>query len=207
MKTHKIIQRGYLTCNCDKMYGTYRYTVLDKDENIVIDGIHKKEANGPTAYKFNVSTAGYYYVKISGITGTVNSSLGYSISVGSPTYFSGGCTIPCKEGTVVMSSSNRRTDATFDGTLLSDIPEDAVAYSVRINGIKSTSASSIRLENEKRGLSIDIPVFSSGKAKLTSMNFYVDSIWKATFSYRQNTSFTPTLTISYVYPVYEDVLP
>ena len=101
-----------------------------------------------------------------------------------------------------MTSADEIEDAHFDGEALTEIPKDAIAYSVTLSGIRSTQIKYARLENEKRGLDFALNISTWSKDGLTSMNMPVASMWTASLAYSNATSFTPVLKIYYAYPVY-----
>ncbi|MDE5780550.1 MAG: hypothetical protein K2I03_03615 [Lachnospiraceae bacterium] len=190
----------YITCNGDE----FDYIVEDETGNILLaDTYTDTDIFGPTAYKFNVPAAGYCYVKIMGI---LSSSTSYRFGIGGPTYSVSSCEIPCKEGVINMTSGDETKMAHFDGKALAALPKDAIAYSVKLSGIKNTAIKSARLENEERGLNFSLNTFTWSKDNLVSMNMPVASIWTASLKYFKEVSFTPVLKIYYAYPVYSTMV-
>lgn len=190
----------YMTCNGE----AFEFLIVDENGNSILERTYSKlGAFGPTAYAFDILEAGYYYVRI---TGRVSSSKDYLFLIGSPTYFTSKCNIPCSEGIVTMTAGNRTQTAHFNGREISNLPEDAIAYSVKMSGIGTTNVDSIRLENNHRGLSFSLDAYTWRKDSLTSMNLPVESIWTASFGYKKASTFTPVLTIYYVYPLHSNVV-
>ncbi|MBD5465599.1 MAG: hypothetical protein HDR22_07250 [Lachnospiraceae bacterium] len=190
----------YMTCNGE----AFEFYILNENADIIYQDTYlKRGAFGPTAYAFDIPEAGYYYVRITGI---VSSSKDYLFLIGSPTYFTSKCNIPCSEGTVTMTAGNRTQTALFNGGGISNLPEGAIAYSVKMSGIGTTNVDSIRLENNHRGLSFSLDAYTWRKDSLTSMNLPVESIWTASFGYKKASTFTPVLTVYYVYPLHGNVV-
>lgn len=100
-----------------------------------------------------------------------------------------------------MTSSARMKLAHFDGESMIT-PKDAIAYEVSLKGLNSTSVKSARLKNNKNGRSVELLKYSWRKSDLESMNMKVESMWTVELEYEKATSFTPTLKMYYVYPVY-----
>lgn len=191
---------NYMTCNGD----AFDFVIENSNGNIISTGSYSKTGFGPTAYEFTASAYGYYYVEI---IGTTSSYSRYLFLIGSPTYSLSSCTVPCREGTISMISGGGAQTGHFDAGSLSGIPEDAIAYTVRMSGLGTTNVSSVRLINDTDGYSISLDRYTWSKDNLVSMNMPVASTWTASFGYNNKAvSFTPTLTIYYVYPVYSSVI-
>lgn len=188
---------NYITCNSC----SFEYMVVDENGNTILMDTHLNSSSGPMGYEFNISTDGYYYVRITGVT---SSSKNYLFLIGSPTYLVGSCEISCSEGSISMTSNGGNQLGHFDGTMLSNIPEDAVAYSVRMSGIRSTYVKSILLENNQNGTSFSLASYTWDKEGLISMNMPVASVWTASFGYKKVGTFTPVLKVNYAYPVYNN---
>lgn len=190
----------YMTCNGN----SYDYVIEDASGNILLqDAYIDTGILGPTAYHFTVQEDGYHYVKI---TGRVSGSESYLFSIGSPIYSVAICEIPCKEGVINMTSSDKVKSVHFDGEAFATLPEEAIAYKVKLSGIKNIAIKSAILTNEKSGKSISLTTFMWDKDKLASMNMSVASMWTASLEYFKETSFTPVLRIHYAYPVYSTIV-
>lgn len=184
----------YMTCNGD----WFNFIIEDKNGSELLKDTYM-DAGRLTAYSFEVPTAGYYYVKI---TGSLSSSTNYLFNIGSPTYSVYHCDIPCEEGRINMTSGDEIKTAHFDGETLTTIPRDAVAYSVNLLGIRSTEIKYARLESRKKDLNFALNISTWSKSGLASMNMPVASMWTASLAYCKEASFTPVLKIYYAYPVY-----
>jgi len=187
----------YMTCYLKP----FRFLIEDEAGNeLYQDTYSSVEANrlGRTGYEFYVPSAGYYYVKVLGCT---SSSTKYDFTIGNPTYDMSSCEISCIEGSISMTSSTRIKSAHFDGENLI-VSKDAIAYEVSLKGLNSTSVKSARLKNNKNGRSVELLKYSWRKSDLESMNMLVESMWTVDLEYEKAASFTPTLKIYYVYPVY-----
>ncbi|MDE6252137.1 MAG: hypothetical protein K2M78_05800 [Lachnospiraceae bacterium] len=190
----------YMTCNGNE----FDYVIEDEYGNILLQDTYIDTGIfGPTAYRFSVTTAGYYYVKI---IGKVSNSKSYLFGIGSPTYSVSSCEIPCSEGIINMTSRDETKTAHFDGTALTTIPEEAIAYCVKLSGIRNTAIKSATLTNEKKRKSFSLTTFIWDKDNLASMNMPVASMWTASLKYFKETSFTPVLRVYYAYPVYSTMV-
>ncbi len=188
----------YMTCYLKP----FQFVIEDEAGNEVYQNTYtfvEADRRGRTGYEFHVPSAGYYYVKVSGCS---SFSTQYEFTIGNPTYYASSCEIPCTEGSISMTSSTRIKSAHFDGESMTTIPEDAIAYEVSLKGLKATSAKSARLKNNKSGRSVELVKYSWRKSDLESMNMKVESMWTVDLEYEKAASFTPTLKIYYVYPVY-----
>ncbi len=188
--------QNYLSCNGN----SFSYTVSDSNDNVIRTDTYIKLGYGVTAYELDITTSGYYYVCINGLS---NSSTSYLFLIGSPTYEFANCNIPCVEGSISMISGGGEQTGHFDGTSLS-IPSDAIAYSVIMNGVSSSAVSYIQLQNNSNMSSISLNAYSWDKSGIVSYNMPVSSMWTATFGYKTVKTFTPVLKVYYVYPVYEN---
>lgn len=190
----------YMTCYVKP----FSFLIEDESGNAVIADTYTYADTtrfGRTAYEFKVQREGYYYVRIMGCDPTSGQ---YEFTVGSPTYAMDTCEIPCKEGVISMTAGIATKKAHFDGTTLVDIPRDAVVEHVRLK-VTSTSIKSAKLINEKSGKSLSLDFSPFTKYNLTSMNMPAGSVWTAELKYNKTTSFTPVLTVQYVYPIYDIV--
>ncbi|MDE7478125.1 MAG: hypothetical protein K2M91_09280 [Lachnospiraceae bacterium] len=192
----------YMTCYIEP----FSFLIEDEVGNVLLNDIYTYADTarfGRTAYGFNVPKSGYYYVKILGCD---SSSKQYEFTVGGPIYDVSRCEIPCNEGMVNMTSSVKMKTVHFQGVESDTMPKDAIAYYVRLSGVKSQAIKSARLTNEKSGLSVELSKYSWRKDKLASMNMKVESMWTAKLEYNETTSFTPVLEVLYAYPVYSTMI-
>lgn len=171
-----------------------------KQIETLLSDVYNKTGRDLAVYRFEVPEFGYYYVEI---LGTKTDSTRYNFMIGSPTYELEIGYLSCEEGSITMTSSGGTRTAHFDGSTMPGLPADAVVSDVRMTGVSSTAASSIRLENVKRDLSFNLTNLTWYGDDLISMNLPLDSMWIAQFGYRKAITFTPVLRVNYVYPVYE----
>lgn len=181
----------YITCNDDP----FEFEVYDPNGSLVLEELYTKTGFGATAYPFTASTAGYYYVKITGIT---SSSSDYILLVGGPTYSVASCEV---ELDTVTMSNNRDSSSNFDLRFEDVLPEDAVVYTLSMSGVRSTAVDSISVRNLSRNNTVNLTKYSWNKSGLVSLNMPLKSRWSITYGYNKNISFTPSITIHYVYPV------
>ena len=190
----------YMTCYVKP----FSFLIEDESGNAVIADTYTYADTtrfGRTAYEFKVQREGYYYVRIMGCDPTSGQ---YEFTVGSPTYAMDTCEIPCKEGVINMTASSETKKAHFDGRILAALTKDAVAEYIRLE-VRSSWIKSAKLINEGSGKSLSLDFYPFNKKALVSMNMPVESMWTAELKYSKTTSFTPVLTVQYVYPIYDIV--
>ena len=184
----------YLTCyEC-----VFNFTIEDENGNVLLSDMYMHIGTGPTAYKVDIPTAGNYYVKI---LGGISSSQNYTFEIGNPSYAFSQCKIPCEEGIINMTYEEKVKIANFNGEIQS-LPKDAIAYSLKLSGIKGSLINGARLVNKRNGTNFPLNRYMLDKDHLESMNMPVKSVWIAELEYYRPTSFTPVLEVRYVYPVY-----
>lgn len=188
----------YLTCNGN----TFDYEVRNSSGGTVRIGTYTKTGFGPTAYSLNIPSDGYYYVKIRGV---VSTSQSYLFLIGSPTYSVSSSVINCSEGSISMTSGGGSQTGHFYGNSIS-FPEDAIVYAVKMNGVRTTSVSSIQLSNASSGNSINLNTYTWDKSGLVGLGMPAEATWTAIFGYNKVTTFTPALRVDYVYPVYSTMV-
>lgn len=187
---------NYLTCNED----SFGYRIVNEDESFVESGTYTEVTFGARAYWIDIPSDDYYYVRIRGLTSTSNS---YLFLIGSPTYYTAQCNISCLPSTINMPSSGSNVTGIFAGTSVTNLPDDAIAASVKMTGVSSTAINGITLTNVDAGTSFNLGTYNLSYNNLGSMNLFVSSNWNALFKYKKVTSFTPVLKIYYVYPLYD----
>lgn len=190
---------NYITCNGS----SYNYHIEDDNGNYITGGTYVKPSFGSRAYSFRIETDGTYYVNL---VGQQESSTDFIMSVGTPTYSVNSCKINALNGSVTMTKGVKNTTAVFDGTALGTIPMDAVAYSVTMNGVRSTAVNGINLVNNTKGTSLVLSTYTWSKDGIGALKLPVASRWTATFTYSKNITFTPVLSIQYAYPVYSTMV-
>ena len=181
----------YVTCNDN----SFVFEVFDSSENRITRGTYVKTGFGVTAYPFNVSTAGYYYVKI---TGNTSSSQSYILSVGGPTYSVASCEV--EFDTVTMADDE---DEVLNFNLEDEdaLPDDSVVYTISMSGVRTTSVDSIAVINNNSDNTVNLTRYSWNKSGLVSLNMPLKADWDIELSYNKDTSFTPSIKLYYAYPV------
>lgn len=185
----------YFTCN----ENAFNFAVMDKEGTVLVEDNYLKTGDGPTAYSFSALNTDYYYVKI---IGRSSSSDKYLFMIGNPCYALSTCGIPCEQGTISMDTKGEKKTVRFNGEDVSGIPEDALAYSITMSRVGTVGAKSISVKNENTKNTFNLEQYTWGYNNLLSFNLPVASTWSATFEYFKTTSFTPVLTVRYVYPIY-----
>ncbi len=175
----------------------FNFKIESEDCNYILEKKYTKTKSGITPYELIIPEAGYYYVKITGITSTSNS---YLFTIGGPTYDIN--KIEVSSGTVNLSGSNRTQTVHFNLSNNNDLPNNAIVYFIRMDGLTSTSAKNISVSNSK-GNSVSLNQYVWQKDGLVNINMDVKDNWSAQFTYRKSTVFSPTLVLRYVYPVVE----
>ncbi|MDE6602882.1 MAG: hypothetical protein K2K90_12140 [Lachnospiraceae bacterium] len=193
---------NYMTCNANSGK-SFIFRITNSDGDTISTDTYTKSGFGPKAYRFTTSTDGYYYVEI---TGTSTISDEYIFMIGSPTYQLASCKISCDEGSVSFTSAGRDQLVHFNGNVVSGLPEDAIAYYVKMAGIPLNGTSSVRVENLDREISFTLTNYTWYRDKLVAMELPVESMWTAEFGYHKTVTFAPVLNVDYVYPVYDRVL-
>lgn len=182
----------YVTCNADS---SFYFEVWDSEENIITSETYVKSGFGVTAYPFNVEKTGYYYIKV---TGTTSSQKNYNLLVGGPTYTVADCEV--KFTTITMKNKEDEV-VTFNLSSDDRLPENAVIYTISMNGVKTTSVSSVAVTNMDTGKIINLATYTWSKSGLVSSNYNLKSNWEIKFGYNKATSFTPSIKLYYAYPV------
>lgn len=181
----------YVTCNDDP----FEFEVYAPNGSLVLEEIYTKTGFGTTAYPFTASTAGYYYVKITGIT---SSSSDYILLVGGPTYVVASCEVKLD---AVTMANNRDSSSNFDLRFEDSLPENAVIDNVLMSGLKTTSVNSVSVRNLDSNNTVSLTKYSWNKSGLVSLNMPLKSRWSITYGYNKDISFTPSIKLYYAYPV------
>ncbi|WP_352404680.1 hypothetical protein [Sporanaerobacter acetigenes] len=180
----------YVTCNDNSFY----FEVYDSNNTLIASRLYTKTGFGPKAYSFQVSSDGYYYVKVRGVTSSPSS---YILLLGGPTYSVESCHISMKN--ITMSNSN--VVVSFDLRPQSKLPDDAIVYSMSMSNLSSTAVDGISVKNKTTGSTIDLPKYTWTKDGLVLLNLPVKSKWDITFKYRKNITISPELNLYYAYPI------
>ena len=167
--------------------------VWTENGKLLLDESYTKTRLGFSAYPFEVTTDGYYYVNIT----SFGSSARYTLSVGEPNYTVAECTV--KLGSVTMSSKQK--SLYFDLSQSALLPKGAVVYSIAMDGVKSQTVSGIDVTNCETGIKCNLGTYTWRKDKLESMNMLLKSEWKVTFTRKEYITFTPSIKLYYVYPI------
>ena len=181
----------YVTCNDNG----FSFEVYDPAGNRITRQSYEKTGFGVKAYPFSAESEGYYYVKV---TGAVPSSESYLLLVGGPTYMVAKCEVKLQP---VTMANNTDKVIDFDITKENQLPENAIVYSISMNGIGSNSVDGISLTNTITNKTVDLRRYSWNQSKLESMNLILKSSWIVELAYYKDTSFTPSVELRYAYPV------
>ena len=183
------VVKGYTSTTDDDWYKVY----LTSGTQYVT--CNEKTGFGVKAYPFSAESEGYYYVKV---TGAVPSSESYLLLVGGPTYMVAKCEVKLQP---VTMANNTDKVIDFDITKENQLPENAIVYSISMNGIGSNSVDGISLTNTITNKTVDLRRYSWNQSKLESMNLILKSSWIVELAYYKDTSFTPSVDLRYAYPV------
>lgn len=181
----------YVTCNDN----AFTFEVYNSNGTLLESETYVKTGFGVTAYPFNAATAGYYYVKITGIT---SSSKSYILSVGGPTYSVASCEV--EFDTVTMADDE---DEVLNFNLENEValPDDAVVYTISMSGVRTSSVDSIAVINNNSDNTVNLTRYSWNKSGLVSLNMLLKADWDIELRYNKDTSFTPSVKLYYAYPV------
>ncbi len=179
----------YVTCNGE----SYDFEVYNPNFELIMSNTYVKTGFGVRAYSFTASIEGYYYVKVSGVTSI---SEDYILLVGDPTYSIAKCEV--NFGRVTMASRQDQS-LVFNLRFEDQLPNNAVVYMMSMQGLRSSSVSSIRVNNHNK--SVNLNTFTWDKSGLVLMNLPLRTDWSIDLRYNKNTSFTPSIELYYVYPV------
>ncbi|MBQ2800151.1 MAG: hypothetical protein IJF03_02045 [Lachnospiraceae bacterium] len=181
----------YVTCN-EK---GFNFQIYAPNGNIIMDKTYTKTGLGSTAYAFSADTSGYYYVKVSGIT---SSSQKYLLLVGGPTYSVAYCEVKLDE---VIMEDKEDSNLSFDLSCEEKLPNNAVVYTIAMEGVRTTAVNSVAVTNSKINKTVNLTLYLWKKSDLVSMKMPLKSEWKIKFGYRKDVSFTPSIKLYYAYPV------
>ena len=101
----------------------------------------------------------------------------------------------------VTMANNTDKVIDFDITKENQLPENAIVYSISMNGIGSNSVDGISLTNTITNKTVDLRRYSWNQSKLESMNLILKSSWIVELAYYKDTSFTRSVDLRYAYPV------
>ena len=175
--------------------GTLSFEVYEEDSEFpIIARQYQKTGFGGTAYRFNATTAGFYYVCIHT---NLSSSQDYLMLVGDPTYDVISCTVNLDS--VTMSGSDQ--NVSFNLVNETSIPEGAIVYSMAVRGVRTTAVDGIAVRNITSGNTVNMDRYTWSKSGLVSLSMPVRGSWRITFEYSKNTTFTPYVVFQCVYPV------
>ena len=194
-----------LTINSSDLSSAGIWTIYDSDGNMIDKIYHTKVSTdyGVTPYTVNIPSLGYYYIKVS-TDSTISGD--YRFSIGSPNYGVNSVYYNASSS-LCLTTSTKSAQATYNLRNL-NVPDNAVAYKVSINGRKTNNAS-----NQSRYIKLasDSSWYSSSSysyiANLpVSLNKYVKDNWMVKVTGNVSSSsrpftLTPQLYISYVYAI------
>lgn len=181
-----------MTCNLD----AFVFTIYDSNHSKIIEETYIRTGLNPKAFWVNIPTTGNFYVKIKGI---LPNSTKYLFCIGNPTYLLDKITVSSVPSSISLSKNARQKTAIFDTSLNPDIHNNAIVYSVNIEGLKSTSVSDVNISTQ--GKLIYLIRYTWSRSSLESMNLKANNKWTADFTYRSDATFQPKLTLRYVYPI------
>jgi hypothetical protein len=83
------------------------------------------------------------------------------------------------------------------------LPENAVISRITMSGVKTMSANQIAVTNDESNNTVKLATYLWSKSGLVSMKMPLKSKWDIEFTYKKDTSFTPSIKFFYVYPAVE----
>lgn len=181
-----------MTCN-DK---SFAYTIYSSDDTVIASRNYISNT-GAQAFSLNIPSNGYYYVRVIGFS---EEDTKYLFAIGSPTYRLDVITTAAKEGSITLNETNPTRTATFDLSGNTTLPEDAIVYAIKMNGVTTTAASEINIVYDPR-TSVSLQRYVWSKEGLASLNMKAKHTWTAKFTYQKDITFQPQLLLRYVYPL------
>lgn len=181
----------YVSLNAD---APLEFEVYNANQSLIMRRDYTKTKFGVTAYKMDVSE-GYYYVRI---VGTLLSPKEYHLMVGDPSTTISSCKVNL--GTVTMSNKRNQT-VDFNLEEQAQLPENAVVYEIRTERVNAVSASKVAVTNSRAGVLVNLRPYTFSETDLLGLNMPLKSRWSVEFGYYKNTSFTPSITFYYAYPI------
>lgn len=175
---------------------SYNYEIYEENNlvNPINSGTYINPGTGVSAHSFTVTSAGTYYVKLTGI---LLYSSSYTLAVGGPTYLVD--THYYSFGSITMSGANVTRD--FDTTNTPSIPNGAIVYRIVMGGVSSSNVNGVDILNVGGAYNCSL----SGYNMSTNVSLYANvpakTYWYFTFKYKKNITIYPNVTIMYVYPV------
>lgn len=167
--------------------------VWSEDGTLILKKSYLGIKSGFTAYSFEISRENYYYVRLS--SSSYHSS--YTISVGEPNYSAAWCRVTLDPVTITTKQKSIEFDLSNEDVL----PEGAIVHTILMSGLNSQSVNAISVKNVSTGMKTSLRTYSWSQNKLESLNMLLKSRWILTFSRKENVTFTPTVTLYYVYPI------
>lgn len=186
----------YVSLNAD---APLDFEVYDANHMLVMRESYQKVAFGVNAYEFHAS-AGYYYIKIVGVETLPKY---YVLMAGEPNTMVSTCKVNLR--TVTMSNK-RNQIVDFNLSDETQLPDNAIVYEIRTEGLRSTSVNNVAVTNRTTGSRVNMRPYTWSQTGLLAMNMPLKSNWSIEFTYYKNTSFTPTVTLFYAYPVVTHVV-
>lgn len=179
----------YVTCNGS----AFEFYIYNADGRLFDNATYNKPGFGASAYEFTVSSAGYYYVEVIGLS---SSSVSYKIAVGGPTYTLDDYTVSL--GKATFDYEDLYAELPFENF---SFPDDAIAYTISINGVSSSSTNGVTITNSRSSSKISMSASNLAKTGLVYSNMPMCATWEVTFKYKKSTTISPRITFYYVYPI------
>ncbi|WP_446896970.1 hypothetical protein ACSVC9_08005 [Clostridium sp. LBM24168] len=194
-----------LGINSSKLSNVGYFDIYDQNLNHITNVNHVQDPSyfGPTPYRINIPTAGYYYIKVhSDLIGG-----DYRFYIGGPDYSVDNYTYNAASALTLTPTINS-AQASYDLTNVSSIPDDAIVYNLALGGTRTNHATdeerSIKIAGDSSWIltpdytfTTDVPVLNNKLLK-NVWTFKLDgNVSKYTGTYK----LLPEITFHYVYPV------
>lgn len=196
-KVYLTVGTRYVTCNGlgfnFSIYNEMGQTIMEPTSYL-------RSSYGYRAFPFEVTSEGYYYVKV---IGKISSSTDYIIGVGEPTYDTGSCTIDF--GSMMITGDYNSPIINLSGE--DAIPDGAIVWDMLFTGLRTSNASFATINNITQNYTKTLGPTLYNVSNITNIGLNVKSNWKFTIGYKKSTTINPKFKMTFVYPVKGERMP
>lgn len=101
---------------------------------------------------------------------------------------------------ITMSGGTDREE-NFDLRQQANLPDGAIVYIMAVRDVRSTDVNNISIRNMETGRTLNFSIYPWYRDGIVSLNLPVKSRWQVTFKYKKDTTFRPSITMYYAYPL------
>lgn len=189
--------------------GTGIFEVYDEDLNLITSINYKKNSlYSVTPYYVNIPKSGYYYVKVhsSLLTGD------YYFYIGGPHYQFNNYEYTASSA-LTLTPAQKSVQAIYDFSNISSIPDNAIIWSVNLNGTKTNYASnqyrSIKIDGDSSWITTGPYVYTTNVSPTSNVRAKSKWVYKLDGNVSKSQkyfSLIPKISFSYMYPVLPELL-